>query len=43
MSIGDAPNIAMMDDVQRRLVAPQSLTSEFFGDPPPGRSALDRK
>jgi hypothetical protein len=43
MSIADAPSIAMMDDAQRPLVAPQSLTSEFFGDPPPGRSALDRK
>ena len=42
-SIADAPSIAMMDDAQRPLVAPQSLTSEFFGDPPPGRSALDRK
>jgi hypothetical protein len=41
--IADAPSIAMMDDAQRQLIAPRSLTSEFFGDPPPGRSALDRK
>lgn len=43
MSIADAPSIAMVENVQLQLVAPQSLTSEFFGDPPPGRSALDRK
>jgi hypothetical protein len=43
LTIANAPSIAMMDDVQRQLVAPRSLTSEFFGDPPPGRSALDRK
>jgi hypothetical protein len=38
-----APSIAMMGEAQSQLVAPRSLTSEFFGDPPPGRSALDRK
>ena len=37
----DAPSKAMMDHAQR--VAPRSLTSEFFGDPPPDRSALARK
>jgi hypothetical protein len=43
VTIANAPSIAMMDEAQRQLVAPRSLTSEFFGDPPPGRSALDRK
>jgi hypothetical protein len=43
LTIANAPSIAMMDDAQRQLVAPRSLSSEFFGDPPPGRSALDRK
>jgi hypothetical protein len=43
VTIANAPSIAMMDDAQHQLVAPRSLTSEFFGDPPPGRSALDRK
>jgi hypothetical protein len=43
VTIANAPSIVMMDDAQRQLVAPRSLTSEFFGDPPPGRSALDRK
>jgi hypothetical protein len=43
VTIPNAPSIAMMDYAQRQLVAPRSLTSEFFGDPPPGRSALDRK
>jgi hypothetical protein len=42
-TIANAPSKAMMDDGQRQLVAPRSLTSEFFGDPQPGRSALDRK
>ena len=43
VTIANAPSIAMMDDAQHQLVAPRSLTSEFFGDPQPGRSALDRK
>jgi hypothetical protein len=43
VTIADAPSIAMRDDAQRQVVAPRSLTSEFFGDPLPGRSALDRK
>jgi hypothetical protein len=43
VTIANAPSIAMMDDAHRQSVAPRSLTSAFFGDPPPGRSALDRK
>ena len=43
VTIANAPSIAMMGEVRSQLVAPRSLTSEFFGDPPPGRSALDRK
>jgi hypothetical protein len=42
IAIANAPSIAMMDDAQ-----PQSITPvtdfRFFDDPPPGRSALDRK
>jgi hypothetical protein len=44
VTIASAPSIAMIDDDgQRPLAAPRSLTSEMFGDPPPGRSALDKK
>ena len=43
VTIANAPSIAMMDHAQRQSVATRSLTSELFGDPPPGRSALDRK
>jgi hypothetical protein len=43
VTIANAPSIVMLDDAQRQLAAPRSLTSGFFGDPPPGRSALDRK
>ena len=43
VAITNAPSIAMIDDVQPQSVTPRSLTSEFFGDPPRGRSALDRK
>jgi hypothetical protein len=43
VTIANAPSIVVMNDEQRQFVAPRSLTSEFFGDPPPGRSALERK
>lgn len=43
VTIANAPSIAMTDDAHRQLEAPRSLTSEVFGDPPPGRSALERK
>lgn len=32
-----------LDDRDRRLGAELSLTAEFFGDPRPGQSALDKK
>lgn len=32
-----------LDDRDRRLSAERSLTSEFFGDPAPGQSALDKR
>lgn len=32
-----------LEDAQRRLYAPRSLTAVLCGDPAPGRSALDRK
>ena len=43
VTIANAPSIAVRNDEQRQFVAPRSLTSEFFGDPPRGRSALERK
>jgi hypothetical protein len=43
VTIANAPSIVVMNDEPRQFVAPRSLTSEFFGDPPPGRSALERK
>jgi len=42
----DAPSsLAALEDRDRRyeLQAQQSLTAAFFGDPLPGRSALDRR
>jgi hypothetical protein len=39
----NAPSKAIMNGVQRQSAAPRSLASELFGDPQPGRSALDRK
>jgi hypothetical protein len=40
-----APSPSALEDRDRRyeLRARQSLTAAFFGDPPPGRSALDRQ
>jgi hypothetical protein len=39
------PSREQLADRDRRyeLRAQQSLTAAFFGDPPPGRSALDRR
>jgi hypothetical protein len=39
------PSPSALEDRDRRyeLRARQSLTAAFFGDPPPGRSALDRR
>ena len=41
----NAPSPAAIEDRDRRseLRAQQSLTAAFFGDPLPGRSALDRR
>jgi hypothetical protein len=33
----------LIEDAQRRLLAPRSITSAFFGDPAPGFSQLDIK
>ena len=33
----------VIEDAQRRSLAPRSITSAFFGDPPVGWSALDRR
>jgi hypothetical protein len=32
-----------LDDRNRRMMAQRSLTAQFFGDPEPGRSALDQR
>lgn len=37
------PDPEMIAEAQRRADAPRSLTAEFFGDPPAGYSALDRR
>jgi hypothetical protein len=37
------PSPEMIADAQRRADAKRSLTAEFFGDPPKGWSALDRR
>lgn len=37
------PTSELIEEAQQRALAPRSLTSEFFGDPPKGWSALDRK
>lgn len=34
---------ARLEDRDRRMAAEMDLTSEFFGDPRPGQSALDKK
>jgi hypothetical protein len=41
----NAPSRSALEDRDRRseLQAQQSLTAAFFGDPLPGRSALDRR
>jgi hypothetical protein len=35
--------VEIFEDRERRLSTPRTLTGRFFGDPPPGYSALDRK
>lgn len=37
------PTPEMIEEAQQRYLAPRSLTSSFFGDPPKGWSALDRR
>lgn len=38
-----APPAELLVERAARLSAPQTMTGMFFGDPPPGWSALDRK
>jgi hypothetical protein len=33
----------VLDDARRRIEAPRTITSSFFGDPAPGQSALDKR
>jgi hypothetical protein len=33
----------MLEEARRRLEIPRTITSEFFGDPPKGYSALDKR
>lgn len=37
------PTSELIEEAQQRALAPRSLTSEFFGDPPKGWSALDKR
>lgn len=37
------PTPEMIEEAQQRYLAPRTLTSSFFGDPPVGWSALDRR
>jgi hypothetical protein len=37
------PTTEMLEEARRRLEIPRSITSEFFGDPPKGYSALDKR
>lgn len=37
------PAHELIEEAQQRALAPRSLTAEFFGDPAPGFSALDRR
>jgi|SRR5687768_1318685 len=37
------PASELIEEAQQRALAPRSLTAEFFGDPPKGWSALDRR
>ncbi|WP_439400301.1 hypothetical protein ACRQ5Q_42870 (plasmid) [Bradyrhizobium sp. PMVTL-01] len=39
---GDVPD-DVFEEAQRRNSAPRTITQSFFGDPPAGFSALDRK
>lgn len=37
------PTAELIEEAKLRATAPRSLTAEFFGDPPKGWSALDRR
>lgn len=37
------PSSELIEEAKQRALAPRSLTSEFFGDPPKGWSALDKR
>ena len=37
------PSYELIEEAKLRAMAPRSLTAEFFGDPPKGWSALDRR
>lgn len=40
---GARPPSELIEDAQRRALAPRSISAFVFGDPPPGYSALDRR
>lgn len=40
---GHRPAPGMLEEAQRRLYAPRTISQMLMGDPPPGYSALDRK
>lgn len=37
------PSKEMLEDAERRLLAPRTPTQFWLGDPPPGMSALDKR
>lgn len=41
--VSSRPSAELIEDAQRRLLAPRSITSALMGDPPAGTSALDRR
>lgn len=42
-TVAGRPKPAQIADRDARRAAVRTITAEFFGDPPPGYSALDRK
>ncbi|MGD9769906.1 MAG: hypothetical protein AB7U62_19900 [Pseudolabrys sp.] len=42
LGVGPIPSPSQLADRERRHSAPQSITAAHFGDPVPGRSALDQ-
>jgi hypothetical protein len=43
VTTGNRPSHDMLIERDRRRALPLTLSQQYFGDPPPGRSALDRR